>query len=255
MNRRKTSLDSAPEKEAPAPRPSSSQARSRRPNAAATRERLLEAGRKAFARRGLSGTNLKQDILEPAGVAVGSFYHQFPNKADLLLAILEEDSRDLQAALRHAQEPRPGRSLFDIARDSYIATFDLVEKHPDTMRILFRESAVDDPRVQSFAHREQMRWIEILTHNFQRLTAADTETRQIALAAEMISVLTTGALAHYLGLPEEERVAARERLIDGLVRLTLGGVPALGIDEAALARPLSTITNSEPADPDGDDRT
>lgn len=252
MSELKSSVNSVRENDARAPRPGSSQTRSQRPNAVATRERLLEAGRRAFARRGLTGTNLKQDILEPAGVAVGSFYHQFPNKTELLLAILEEDSRDLQTALQRAQEPRPGRSLFDIARDSYIATFDLVELHPDTMRILFRESAVDDSRVQSFAHREQMRWIEILTHNFQRLTAADAETPQIALAAEMISVLTTGALAHYLGLPEEERAAARERLIDGLVRLTLGGVPALGIDEAALARPISAITNSGPADPKAD---
>jgi AcrR family transcriptional regulator len=255
MNDLKASSNADPAKGTLVSRPSAAEARIRRPGAEATRRRLLEAGRRAFARRGLSGTNLKRDILKPAGVAVGSFYHQFPNKTDLLLAILEEDFHDLEAALQRAQEPRPGRSLLDITRDSYTATFDLVDRHPDTMRILFRESAVDDPRVQSFAHREQRRWIEILTHNFQRIAAADHETPQIALAAELISVLTNGAIAHYLGLPEQERVAARERLVDGLVRLTLGGVPALGIDDVTLATPLSSTTRSGQADPKGDGRT
>jgi len=216
--------------------------RSGRRSAEATRKRLLEAGRQAFARRGLAGTNLMQDILEPAGVAVGSFYHQFRNKTELLLAILEEDSQDLQDALQRVQQPAPGRSLLDIARDSYTATFDVVEQHADTMRILFRESAVGDPQVQAFADQKQKSWIEMLTQNFQRIAAADQQTAEIALAAELISVLTTGALAHYLGLPREEWEAARTRLIDGLVRLTLGGLPALGFDEATLAevaRPLS----------------
>ena len=255
MSHQKASTNAARKKGARTRQTGSTRARSRRTSAEATRKRLLETGRKAFARRGLAGTNLKQDILEPAGVAVGSFYHQFPNKTDLLLAILEEDLHDLRTALQHAQEPRPGRSLFDIAWDSYTATFDLVERHPDTMRILFRESAVDDPRVQSFARQEHKRWIEVLTHNFQRLTPADQHAPQIALAAELISVLTNGAIAHYLGLPEQERGAARERLIDGLVRLTVGGVPALAAEKTALAHPFSLIPSSGPADLNDEDQS
>ncbi|MFQ5698997.1 MAG: TetR/AcrR family transcriptional regulator, partial [Myxococcota bacterium] len=215
-------------------RSDSRRGRSRRRGAEVPRQRLLEAGRRAFARRGLAGTHLIQHILEPAGVAVGSFYHQFHNKTELLIAILEEDSRDLQSALQRAQRPRPGRSLLDIARDSYTATFDVVDAHLDTMRILFRESAIDDPHVQEFARQQQRRWIGILTHNFQRLAPPGYSLGQIELAAELISVLTTGALAHYLRLPSGERVAARERLTDGLVRLTLGGLPALAVDEASL---------------------
>jgi AcrR family transcriptional regulator len=240
------------------PRPDSADTRGRRRDARGTRKRLLETGRRAFARRGLAGTNLIQDILEPAGVAVGSFYHQFNNKTELLLAILEEDSHDLQAALQHAQEPTPGRCLLDIARDSYTATFDVVEHHADTLRILLRESAVDDPRVQHFAHKEHRRWIEILTHNFQRIAPADRSVAQIALAAELISVLTTGALVHYLALPQQERAAARERLIDGLVRLTLGGLPALDVDEATLGEvtlPVKSNTGSDPPGPTGEERT
>ena len=243
----------------PAPAPmaerDSSAERTRRRGAGDTRNRLLEAGRRAFARRGLAGTNLSQHILEPAGIAVGSFYYQFRNKTELLVAILEEDSQDLRSALERVQQPTPGRSVLDIARASYAATFDVVDRHADTMRILIRESAVDDPSVQQFADQEQRNWIETLTRNFQRFAPADHSIEQVALAAELISVLTTGALAHYLGLPGQERPAARERLIDGLLRLTVGGLPALGFDEATLvevARPLSTIADSDsPAGPRG----
>jgi len=249
MAHREPSAGTAGETSAARARSEPGDSRSQRRNAAATRRRLLEAGRQAFARLGLAGTNLIQDILEPAGVAVGSFYHQFGNKSELLFAVLEQDSRDLEDALQRAQAPAPGRSLLDITRDSYAATFDVVEQHADTMRILFRESAVEDPDVQAFAVGEQRRWIEILTHNFQRIAAAEHGVAEIALAAELISLLTTGALAHYLGLPEPERAASRDRLIDGLVRLTLGGLPALGADEATLTelgRSISAMGGSDP---------
>ena len=72
----------------------------RRGSAEATRERLIEAGRRAFARKGLAGTKLTQDILEPAGVSVGSFYHQFKDKTDLMLAIFEQHTDNMRALLR-----------------------------------------------------------------------------------------------------------------------------------------------------------
>ena len=80
----------------------------------------------------------------------------------------------------------------------------------------------------------------------------------IALAAELTSVLTNGALAHYLGLPEQQRAEARERLINGLVQFTLGGLPALGGDDATLAelaRPLSSTAGSDPPGPKSEPRT
>ena len=90
----------------------------RRGSAEATRERLIEAGRRAFARKGLAGTKLTQDILEPAGVSVGSFYHQFKDKTDLMLAIFEQHTDNMRALVREAHRPVPGRSLAEIARSS-----------------------------------------------------------------------------------------------------------------------------------------
>ncbi len=86
--------------------------------AAETRQRLLAAGRSAFARKGLAGVNLKRDLLEPAGISVGSFYHQFKDKTELLLAILAEHSAAQRERFSEVHRPAAGRSGEDLARDS-----------------------------------------------------------------------------------------------------------------------------------------
>jgi AcrR family transcriptional regulator len=210
----------------------------RRASAEATRARLLEAGREAFARKGLAATNLTQDILEPAEVSVGSFYHQFRDKTDLMVAIVEEQAEQLRARLREVHRPAPGRSLAEIARQSYGLIFEMAEQHGDAMRILLHERDLDDPRIGSFAERERRRWIESLMQDYRRLAEANQIDLDVELAAEMISLLTTGALTRYLELPPEDRPAARGRLLDGLVRLTLGGLPGLAVAEAARSNPF-----------------
>ena len=59
-------------------------------SAEVTRRKILDAGTRAFADKGLDGTNLVRDVLEPAGVSVGSFYHQFADKTELLIVLLDE---------------------------------------------------------------------------------------------------------------------------------------------------------------------
>lgn len=199
----------------------------RRGSAEATRARLIDAGRRAFARKGLAGTKLKQDILEPAGVSVGSFYHQFKDKTDLMLAIFEEHANDMRALIREAHRPVPGRSLADIARSSYALAFDLADRYANEARILMRERAVDEPRIKSFLDAERRRWVESLKQDYRRLADLNRFDLDVELAAELIAGLAWGVLDRYLELAERDRRRARERLLDGLVRLTLGGLPAL----------------------------
>jgi len=53
-----------------------------------TRERLLEAGAEAFARRGYYGASV-EEISESAGYSRGAFYSNFTGKDDLFLTLLD----------------------------------------------------------------------------------------------------------------------------------------------------------------------
>ena len=61
---------------------------------AATRARLLAAGRKLFASDGFAAVST-QTIVDAAGVTRGALYHQFGDKTGLFAAVYEDVERDL----------------------------------------------------------------------------------------------------------------------------------------------------------------
>ena len=199
----------------------------RRASAQETRRRLLAAGRHAFAVKGLAGTNLKKDILVPAGVSVGSFYHQFRDKTELLLAIMEEYAQTFRAHLREIHQPEPGRTVLDIARDSYAVILDNVDENPDLVRIQLRERGSDDERVRRSLRTARERWIASLADDYRHISQASGLEVEVDLLASLAVGLSLGAMAQYLEAPRRGRRELRERLLDGLVRFTLGGIPAM----------------------------
>ncbi len=58
-------------------------------DSAETRQKILEAARRAFARRGYDATTNK-DIAEEVGITTGAIYHYFASKADLYVAVYAE---------------------------------------------------------------------------------------------------------------------------------------------------------------------
>jgi AcrR family transcriptional regulator len=200
-----------------------------RPSARAleTRERLFTAGRRAFARRGLAGTNLKADILAPAGVSVGSFYHQFKDKTELLLALLGAHSDLFRAQLRALQQPAPGRSYEQVARDSYELVFRVATENEDILRIQLRERDCEDERIRRFLREDRERWRQSLTADYRQLGEAGGRPELSEDAAELTLALAFGILARFLETPRADRDAARGPLIENLVRFTLGGLDAL----------------------------
>lgn len=214
---------------------------------ASTEKRLLAAGRAAFARKGLAGTSLKADILEPAGVSVGSFYHRFTDKTDLLLAILRQHSEALRAALRDAHRPARGRTLVDIVRSSYAMVFRLAEENEDLLRIQLVERTSADPRVRQYLREDRARWIASLADDYRRLDSTRVRPGESAprpldadLLAELVVGLSLGCVAQLLELPRDERPSARARLLKGLVRFTLGGAAALAGEIALSVSPTQS---------------
>jgi AcrR family transcriptional regulator len=76
----------------------SPQRRTQAQRTAATRARLLKAGRKLFADKGFANVST-EEIVAVAGVTRGALYHQFDNKTELFAAVDEEVERDLVAGL------------------------------------------------------------------------------------------------------------------------------------------------------------
>jgi AcrR family transcriptional regulator len=99
---------------------------SRTERKAATREQLLEAAGRVFARKGYGGASV-DDIAEEAGFTVGALYSNFPSKQDLFLAAFErhcdQDLAQLQTIMR-------GRGTLQQRLEAYSGQFvELTEEH------------------------------------------------------------------------------------------------------------------------------
>ncbi len=66
-----------------------------------TRRRLIEAARRLFAERGYSTTSI-QEIADAAGYTTGALYSNFPSKANLFLALLDDQTERVARELRRA---------------------------------------------------------------------------------------------------------------------------------------------------------
>lgn len=202
----------------------------RRRTAIATRQRLMESGRRAFARKGLAGATLTDDILRPAGVSIGSFYHQFRDKNELLVAILDDHARAFRARLLQTLDPPNAagqRSFVDVARACFGLALDMADDDADLVRIQRRERDNDDPVVAEYLRENHERWIERVAHYFRRGAADDVSVADCRLAAQFVIQLGLTSVALYQDLPENERPEARGHLLDALVRFAMGGLPAL----------------------------
>jgi AcrR family transcriptional regulator len=85
----------------------------RRPRAE-TRQQLLDAAARVFARRGLHGTSVEA-VSEEAGFSRGALYSNFKSKEDLFLALYEERigrrRRELRGVMQSAGGPNAGLGL------------------------------------------------------------------------------------------------------------------------------------------------
>ena len=222
-------------------RGATSRARPKRGNALATRERLLQAAIRAFSEKGLEGANLRSDIIEPAGVGVGSFYHQFKDKTELMLALIEQQSELLRPAIARALIPGdyPESNYREVTRRTLTTLFDLVDAAEDVARVLLRERHSADPRVRAFLAHNRNLWLAHLATNFDALAEASGDRLDTTGLAEMILTLAEGALTVYLDMPREERPAERARVHRNLTVFIIGGISS-----------FANMTSGDPLTPD-----
>lgn len=69
------------------------------------RQRLIQAAKQLTYAHGYNAVGVKE-ICDHAGVNKGSFYHFFPSKRDLLLAVIDAHTDWLGGVLEHASDPQ-----------------------------------------------------------------------------------------------------------------------------------------------------
>jgi AcrR family transcriptional regulator len=75
-----------------------------RADAARNRRRVLDAAKELFAERGIAAVTL-DDVVAAAGVGKGTLFRRFGDKAGLAVALLDEQERELQAAILAGPPP------------------------------------------------------------------------------------------------------------------------------------------------------
>jgi AcrR family transcriptional regulator len=78
--------------------------RPERADAARNRERVLSAARRLFAERGAGAVTI-EEVARAAGVAKGTVFHRFGDRAGLALALLDEHERALQDRILRGPPP------------------------------------------------------------------------------------------------------------------------------------------------------
>jgi AcrR family transcriptional regulator len=117
---------------------------------AATRARLLEAGRQLFATQGYAAVST-QAIVDAAGVTRGALYHQFDDKTGLFAEVYEEVERDLVAHITErimAAEPTDQLAAMRVGARLFLEEC----SEPHVQRI----ALIDAPAVLGWA-----RWREV----------------------------------------------------------------------------------------------
>jgi AcrR family transcriptional regulator len=107
---------------------------------AQNRAKLLAAGRKVFAEKGL-GAATARDIVRETDLASGTFYNYFQDKDDVfraLIAELAEKSREVVREQRRA----PGRTLEERVEGAYRAYFQLVVDERELFEVLVRNAGL-----------------------------------------------------------------------------------------------------------------
>jgi len=215
-----------------------------------TREKLLAAGRKAFAAKGLGGASLREDILAPSGLSAGSFYHQFPDKASLLAEIVRTDGARVIDAMNGFQAQESDLDPATRAAMGMSRLFDRAEKNPYFVKIFVREYYSESTSVQREIQRHTRNTMEALRLLYERLGEAtgvclDTHSLSVIVSSQIFSVLN-----HYVGLSKRERGRARPALLRATMQLMVGGVLAVRLpdDEATASTDGATPVAEETSD-------
>jgi AcrR family transcriptional regulator len=193
----------------------------RQARSAETRRKLLDAGFEAFAAKGHDGVNLVDDVLEPAGISIGSFYHQFADKTELLREILAEAAARRRAFIVGLGDLDTTTDLATAIRFVVERLYDSLETDTTAWQLqrVTRVTGVDGVREMVASAREN--WTDELAELLGNwFDAAVADRRR---AADMMVTMARGLVFDFLDTPPAQR-GDRSEMVDGATTFAVGGV-------------------------------
>ena len=192
-----------------------------------TRRRLKEHALRAFADLGHDGVNLARDILEPASVSTGSFYHQFSDKTELLAELIVEGAhRRREVITGLITSPTVDSVNLDeaitVGFERLFASFD---DPADGWMLVLNERRNGDRRIQQALASGREVWADELARFLSRWTEAELDARRAV--GQMLVALSAGLATMYLGLPPDQRTRRRPDLVANAASFALYGLGAL----------------------------
>jgi AcrR family transcriptional regulator len=108
--------------------------RSKQEQSESTRAALMGVARRLFGERGYAGT-ATEDIVAGAGVTRGALYHQFKDKRDLFIAVLDQIQLEVLGRLGAAAAQHPTASPLQQLRRAFQMYLDITME-PEVQRIV-----------------------------------------------------------------------------------------------------------------------
>ena len=178
---------------------------------AATQHALITAARKLWGERGYDAVSTPE-IAEAAGVTRGAMYHQYSEKNQLFLAVLEAVETELMRRLASAVAAAEPKTPADALRSSADAWLDIAQE-PEIRQLIL----LDAPRILGWGGFREISLRYALGMTEQLLSAAieagELRAQPVrALATIMIGALDEAAMT-IANAEEPEREEAEVRIV------------------------------------------
>jgi AcrR family transcriptional regulator len=183
--------------------------RPERADAVRNRRRVLDAARHLFADRGIEHVTMQQ-VAEAAGVAKGTVFHRFGDRAGLVRALVGDAEAELQeAVLRGAPPLGPGASPLARTHAFLDALLALTARHADLLSVA---DAGPGARLRTGAYAAWHQYLTYLLNEAGVATSAPTTAHVLLAGLAPDLVRAVGAAGR------DELAATLRGLADRLVR-------------------------------------
>ncbi len=130
------------------------------------RQMILDTAARVFAAKGYHNTTIK-DIVNEAGISVGSFYFYFCSKEFLFTALYKSIVQEFNTVTLRVIETEQYPMLKNFTR-VMIATLWMYAQKREIARIMLLEAAAADPAFQALEAERLQAFAEIMTEWFRR---------------------------------------------------------------------------------------